>query len=897
MIGTTLGPYEILEPLGAGGMGEVYLGHDTRLGRKVAVKVLPAEFAADPERLARFEQEARAAAALNHPHIAAVFDVGSQGEGDEVTHYMVQEYLEGDTLRVPLDKGALPGKKSLALAAELAEALAAAHAAGIVHRDLKPENIFITRDGHAKVLDFGLAKLTEAAPAMSPGTQASRSPTLLGTVAGQVMGTAGYMAPEQVQGEGEIDHRADLFAFGCVLYEMLTGRRAFSGKNVFETLSQIVSEQPRRIDELDRALPAQLQWIVEKCLAKEPAERYQSAADLAVDIRRVAAGIESGAVSAPGAAATPSADAQRAAAKFPTALAAVAVLALVAISALVTWWLAAEPADTTVHRFAIEYPIKNVENTYSRGVTVSPDGKWVVFSDGETLWIRGMDDFEATVVRGSEARTRGQWARAPVFSPDSQRLAFWIDRQMVAAPIAGGVPVSLMRSDALPHGIDWAPDGYLYYTHRNSRVVWRVPDAGGEPESVFEAPSFPLDPQLLPGGEWLLFSSLDEGVQAYSLATGEQKVLVQDAVGGRYVPPGYIVYIRGGDLLAQRFDVDSASVSGSALVTAPGVRRSIAGSADFAVTRRGDLVYRPGGAAQDRFLFTWLNPDGTREPLPIEAEAFDSPRLSPDETKVVVSVDDGGATDIWIQELAGSRVQRLTTTGDADHAVWSTDGEWVYFAKGGVGQGADIWRRRADLSGEAEPVLEIEGRQVPMGISGDDRLLLFSSDNGADRDLYLLELDGNAEPRPVVATSADESQGDISPDGRFVAYTTDETGEVHLFVVELGTNRRWPVSPSWGFYPRWSPDGGKILFLSGDGFVASDVTLDPEFSAAPPVRLGDAAAVGNGTFDWSVQQQRVLAFGAPDVTVEEDIEDTFRVHVVLNWLHELEQRLPAGGSR
>ncbi len=287
--GIKLGPYEITEQLGAGGMGEVYLAQDTRLGRKVAIKVLPAEFASDPERLARFEQEARAAAALNHPHIAAVFDVGTE----DGTHFMVQEYLEGDTLREPLQKGVLPLKKALGLATEIAEALAAAHAAGIIHRDLKPENIFVTKEGHAKVLDFGLAKLTEVAAAGSPGG-ATQSPTMMGTVAGQVMGTAGYMAPEQVEGSDKIDHRADLFAFGCVLYEMASGARAFAGRSIAETLAHIQHDDPASIQESDPSLPDELQRIVRKCVAKELDRRYQGGNDLVVDLKALARDVESG---------------------------------------------------------------------------------------------------------------------------------------------------------------------------------------------------------------------------------------------------------------------------------------------------------------------------------------------------------------------------------------------------------------------------------------------------------------------------------------------------------------------------------------------------------------------------------------------------------------------------
>ncbi len=300
MIGTSLGPYKIIEQLGAGGMGEVYLGEDTRLGRKVAIKVLPEEYASDPERLARFEQEARAAAALNHPHIAVVHDVGSEtGDDGSITHFMVQEYLEGQSLRERLDKGALPLNKALDLATEVGEALIAAHQAGIIHRDLKPDNIFVTSDSHAKVLDFGLAKLTEgAAPA---GTSASMSPTMLGTVAGQVMGTAGYMAPEQIQGDVEIDQRADLFAFGCVLYEMIAGKRAFGGETVLDTLHAIARTEPQPLGEIKPDLPVELHRILRKCLAKEAGRRYHVADDVVVDLRQLRDDIAAGVAASVGA--------------------------------------------------------------------------------------------------------------------------------------------------------------------------------------------------------------------------------------------------------------------------------------------------------------------------------------------------------------------------------------------------------------------------------------------------------------------------------------------------------------------------------------------------------------------------------------------------------------------
>ena len=462
MIGKSLGPYKIIDTLGAGGMGEVFLAEDTRLGRKVAIKVLPAEFASDPERLARFEQEARAAAALDHPHIAAVFDVGSAlaevGGGDEggsdsgdsgpveakvVTHYMVQEYLEGETLGDALRTGRLPLKKALDLNTEVAEALAAAHGAGIIHRDLKPANIFITKDDHAKVLDFGLAKLTEMAT-LGTADGASKSPTLLGTVAGQVMGTAGYMAPEQVEGTAEIDKRADVFAFGCVLYESVTGSQAFSGTSVLDTLHRIAHSQPRDLGEIDDGLPTEAQRIIGKCLAKEASARYQHVDDLIVDLRVLATQVETGAAitiavtgatpgaggidgspGATGAAGTPAASDVAGGHGFAGAgvswkVAVPAVIVIIALATFAGTMLRATAPEPLVRRFQIPYPADTALRAGATlGVAFSPDGKWIVFNADRQLWLRAVGELFAEPIRGTEG------ARNPFFSPAGEQLGFW----------------------------------------------------------------------------------------------------------------------------------------------------------------------------------------------------------------------------------------------------------------------------------------------------------------------------------------------------------------------------------------------------------------------------------------------------------------------------------------
>ena len=555
--GTKLGPYEITEQLGAGGMGEVYLAQDTRLGRKVAIKVLPAEFASDPERLARFEQEARAAAALNHPHIAVVHDIGTE----DGTHFMVQEYLEGDTLREPLQKGALPLKKALGLANEIAEALAAAHAAGIIHRDLKPENIFVTKEGHAKVLDFGLAKLTEVAGAGSPGG-ATQSPTMMGTVAGQVMGTAGYMAPEQVEGSEEIDHRADLFAFGCVLYEMVSGRQPFAGTSVLDILHKIADEEPQPLGDTNPdLLPGPLQWMSKKCLAKERGRRYQNADDLIVDLRELGTDVESGAAlpTTPAAVETTLG--------IPWKLGVPIAVAIALLAVLATWWtMRPEPGSTI--RVQLDPRVDTIMSQLGSAVALSPDGRHVAYVEGSrtgarALYLRALDQQDSTALASSATNAGSPYH--PFFSPDGQWVGFVTPTELKKASITGGTPRSIAPVDR-NRGADWGPDDTIVFAPTSASGLSLVSAVEGEPRSLTELSEGERShrwPQFLPGGKAVLFTSAETedfdraSLEVVDLETGERQVVHRGSTYGRYVPTGHLVYSDAGALFAVPFDVDT----------------------------------------------------------------------------------------------------------------------------------------------------------------------------------------------------------------------------------------------------------------------------------------------------------------------------------------------------
>ena len=805
MIGTSLGPYKIIEQLGAGGMGEVYLGEDTRLGRKVAIKVLPEEYASDPERLARFEQEARAAAALNHPHIAVVHDVGSEtGDDGTITHFMVQEYLEGDTLREPLKKGALPLAKALDLATEIAEALAAAHDAGIVHRDLKPENIFITKEGHAKVLDFGLAKLMEMAPAMSPGTEASKSPTMMGTVAGQVMGTAGYMAPEQVVGDGEIDHRADVFAFGTVLYEMVSGRQAFAGRNVLDTLGRIVDQDPDSLLEADPRLPAEMQRIIKKSLAKEPAKRYQAAGELVIDLQALGADVESGTALPVGGPPVVAPVAVETARGISWKLAAPVGVGLVLVAVLATW-LATRPVPQPPVRFdlLVEGGIFSARGT---SVVLSPDGARIAYVLGSAgavreLMIRSLDQQDSTSLVAAPGNPTSPYH--PFFSPDGQWVGFVTLTEMKKVPVTGGTPLPITQV-AQNRGADWGDPTRPSSLRRTRRAAcfWCLRTAASpSPSQSWTKASQPHRwPQFLPGGKAVLFTSHVAGsnfdaatIEVVDLDTKERKVVHRGGTYGRYVPTGHLVYANAGTLFAMPFDLVALEATGSAAPVVENVTTSSQGGAQFGFSETGMLAYRQGTAATSapEFTLTWVDREGNTDPLSFEPRGYSRPRISPEEDRIAVQIVDAEGTHIWILDIETSTSQLLTFEGTNRYAVWSPDGEWVYFDSDRGGN-RDIWKRRTDLSADAEPVYQADGSQFPYSISG--TVLLFADQGAGSWDIQMLRIDGDSEPMMLEDTGARTVYPWISPDGRLFAFDSDETGSNQIHVREIETGSRRTIS-------------------------------------------------------------------------------------------------------
>ena len=858
-------------------MGEVWLAQDSRLGRKVAIKVLPPEFAAEPERVARFKQEARAAAALNHPHIAAVYDIG---EHDAGVRFIVQEYLQGQPLRDLLAAGALPIKRALRLGTEIAEALGAAHAVGIIHRDIKPDNVFVTPDGHAKVLDFGLAKLTEISVDSNPN--ASQSPTLLGTIAGQVMGTAGYMAPEQVEGSATIDHRADLFAFGSLLYEMASGSRAFAGRSVADILSRIQHEEPAALAELDAKLPSDLQRIVSKLLAKDPDERYQHAADLIVDLRRLISAVDAGTA--------PPIGESGSTRRHPVAM----LVGALTIAAVGTWfgsWFAEGDRTTGEIQFAFDLPDEVVELPRGLGstLTISPDGQTVAFigltRDGRRQLFRRRID---TV--GSERVGNLVSAANPAFARDNEWIAVGTGMSRYSRlQIDGGEPFTLC--DVCVEGA-WGDDGNFYFIRAGA--LWRqAPDGSGR-ESIFEPRPeeglrYIIRPVILPGSLAAVVevgNLTRGGIAVISFADNRVVTVATDGSDPLYAFTGHIVFARESSLFAVPFDAATLEVGGAAVPVLQNVRVENAGALQADLAENGTLVYSPAVGSSGTSLVI-VGRDGEVAKVVGDRRNYATPRVAPDGTKTAVIVNDAGQTEVWIVDLrTGAQVQ-ITDVGSAVSPAWSRDGTEVAF---GASEGSGFAIYAVDVDSLAVRDLHTSEYPIlPMAFTPDGSSLVFV-ELSPRSDVYALQLDASREVTGVTAlleTEATESAATPSFDGRLLAYESGRGGRREIYVRELATGREVQVSTGGGMNPAWSRTSNELFFRNTEDLmvVSARIHADPTLVAEPHERLFSAAPYWFGIVESGYDitpEGNLLLIRHRDPDSPPD-----RIHVIVNFVDRL----------
>ena len=867
--GTKLGPYEIESPLGAGGMGEIYRARDTRLERTVAIKILPAHLSNKPDSIERFEREARAISSLNHPHICALYDIGTQDGID----FLVMEYLEGQTLAERLEKGALPIDQVLKIGIEIADALDKAHRNGIVHRDLKPGNIMLTKSG-AKLMDFGLAKPAQGIFAVSDSVG---TPTLSNqlTEKGTILGTFQYMAPEQLEGK-DADARSDIFAFGAVLYEMAVGKPAFNGKSPASIVAAILASEPTPIRVLQPTSPPELDRVISTALAKNPDERWQSAHDISVTLDLITT------------TRVQPAGKSRNALRMVTGLLAVALVCLGAF--LIAHKSNPSPA---LLRLTITPP-PNANFSSSEGVlAISPNGRQVAFtavdqSGQHFLWVRPLDSLEARALPGTND------ADTPFWSPDSKLVGFFAHSKLKKVDLAGGQPEVICDAGADPGGATWNRDGVIVFAPNFEGVLYRVPASGGQPLPVTEAykshdEANHIWPEFLPDGRhflFLVFGRDDQGIHLGSLNSKEHHLVLHESSSVAYVDPGYLLFGRNGVLMAQRFDAKRVQTLGEPIRIVDTLEAASGYGYSFSVSTNGVLVYWTGKRFSPTQLM-WYRRNGTRLGPLGPVGPFRQPRISPDGRAVAVNrLESETDFSVWLIDSRG--VPTRVTFGDYDLSpIWAPNGGSLIFSSPRDGLPPNLFQKTLAGGSEERRLMHSVIDSIATDWSRDGRYVVYQANElGSNWNIWTMPLVGDQAPQPVLRTQFNETDPRISPDGRWLAYVSDESGKWEVYAQRfLAPGGKWQISSMGGSQPQWSHDGKELFYVASDQKlmavpVHAGQSLDPG-TPQPLFQLHAANDFLGSSFDVTSDGQRFLV----STLVRDEVSQPLTV--VINWTEAL----------
>lgn len=881
-------------------MGEVFRARDKRLGRDVALKVLPEAFANDAQRMVRFEREAKVLGSLSHSNIAVLYGF----EESSGTRALVMELVEGPMLGERIKQGALALEEALPIAKQIAEALEYAHERGIIHRDLKPSNVKLTAEGQVKLLDFGLAKALEGETSEE---ELQNSPTLsaAATRAGVMLGTAAYMAPEQARGK-RVDRRADIWAFGCVLYEMLTGQGAFSGETTSDILACVIRAEPDW-SAVPTSVPVRLRELLRRCLQKDPKQRLQAIGEARIAIERAIAGTPEEVVSVAGAVTEPKPLWRRA---LPWAVAAIAVALAIGFSAL--YWRAGQPEPHQVINASLllSEPLAGVFSPNPGSpFALSRDGSRFVFVGSPTgkpsqLYLQELNQQTATPIPGTEN------AFQPFFSPDGEWIGFFADRKLRKVSRGGG-PVTSLGDAPIPHGASWASEDTIVYAPNLGSGLMRISPAGGTPQ-VLTTPDTKQQelshrwPQLLPGNNTVLFTIQmttqvtydDAPIALLSLKTGKWRTLFEGGSYARYVTSGHIVYAHAGGLMAVPFDLAHLQLTGSPAPVQQGVVTTVAtsGGAEYDVADSGLLAYVPGSARPPERSLVWVDRQGVGKELPAPENFYITPRISPDGKMLAVQIVGAGGEDLWIYEFSRNTLMRLTFGsggGGSAAPLWTPDSRKVIYRS--RTPTLSFRSKPADGSGAEETLFSKElddPGATPFTVSPDGKTLLFSRQNvtGADG-IYAISLDGSAKVQPFLQSTFNQSFPRFSPDGHWVVYSANESGRPEIYVQPYpGPGGKWLISTEGGFYPIWARSGHEIFFHSEDKMMVVPVETQPTFKAGTPHMLfrgGNYLMLWN--YDVAPDGQHFLM-----IKEKEAPPSSKEVSIVLHWTDELKRLAPAG---